>query len=58
MKNSIHDNYTWKKGMKYELKCVYIFVKTVENKNIKTIYRSQNKLTKRKWTCDYNISNQ
>lgn len=46
MKNSIHDNYTGEKGMKYELQCVYIFVKTVENKNIKTIYENQNKLTK------------
>lgn len=46
MKKSIHDNYTGKKGMNYELKCIYILVKTVENKNIKTIYGSQNKLTK------------
>lgn len=46
MKNYIHDNYTGKKGMKYELQYVYIIVKTVENKNTKTIYGSQNKLTK------------
>lgn len=46
MKNYIHDNYTGKKGIKYELQYVYIIVKTVENKNTKTIYESQNKLTK------------